>query len=168
MYVSMQSFEHSETVSMHACSVHVHVYMGTCVPTRLLNHAHLANVPITGLDKLLEEELKWLLTVRVSAGSGSGALSLPPSSLPPSSFTRSLTHSFTYSLPRPPSIAPPPSPLPSPPHRRTPWPAPPTSVRWRARYSTDTSLSWWSCSCSGAPLRGTTSAASQAETGSLR
>ena len=80
--------------------------MGTCVPTRVLNHAHLANVPITGLDKLLEEELKWLLTVRVSAGSGSGALSLPPSS-----FTRSLTHSFTYSLPRPPSLAPP---LPSP------------------------------------------------------
>ena len=32
---------------------------------RLLNHAHLANVQIAGLDKLLEEELKWLLKVRV-------------------------------------------------------------------------------------------------------
>ncbi|CAI8002162.1 Probable ubiquitin carboxyl-terminal hydrolase FAF-X [Geodia barretti] len=31
---------------------------------RLLNHAHQASVQIAGLDKLLEEELKWLLKVR--------------------------------------------------------------------------------------------------------
>jgi ubiquitin carboxyl-terminal hydrolase 9/24 len=31
---------------------------------RLLNHAHQANVQIAGLDKLLEEELQWLLKVR--------------------------------------------------------------------------------------------------------
>ena len=37
-----------------------------CVVRRLLNHAHQASVQIAGLDKLLEEELKWLLKVRVS------------------------------------------------------------------------------------------------------
>ena len=47
------------------------VNVGACVEVvlsslyRLLNHAHLANVQIAGLDKLLEEELKWLLKVRV-------------------------------------------------------------------------------------------------------
>lgn len=33
---------------------------------RLLNHAHQASIQIAGLDKLMEEELKWLLKVRVS------------------------------------------------------------------------------------------------------
>ena len=52
--------------------MNVHVGIGlACVEVvlsslyRLLNHAHLANVQIAGLDKLLEEELKWLLKVRV-------------------------------------------------------------------------------------------------------
>lgn len=40
--------------------------LSVCSP-RLLNHAQLASVQIAGLDKLLEEELKWLLKVRVSA-----------------------------------------------------------------------------------------------------
>ena len=32
---------------------------------KLLNYAHLSNIPIQGVDKLLEVELKWLLKVRV-------------------------------------------------------------------------------------------------------
>ena len=58
---------------VYKCNAQVHVqrYWVVCVevmlspPHRLLNHAHLANVQIAGLDKLLEEELKWLLKVRV-------------------------------------------------------------------------------------------------------
>ena len=33
---------------------------------RLLNHTHQMHVPIQGVNKLLEVELKWLLNVRVS------------------------------------------------------------------------------------------------------
>ena len=33
---------------------------------RLLNHANHASISIQGLDTLLENELKWLLRVRVS------------------------------------------------------------------------------------------------------
>ena len=51
--------------------VHVHRCWVVCVevmlspPYRLLNHAHLANLQLAGLDKLLEEELEWQLTARV-------------------------------------------------------------------------------------------------------
>ena len=33
---------------------------------RLLNHTHQMQIPIQGVNKLLELELKWLLNVRVS------------------------------------------------------------------------------------------------------